>query len=35
MCYVSDVKDLRIEELPKENKPSQPLVPNNLAILGG
>ena len=30
----SDVKDLRIEEPPKENKPPQPPVPNDPAILG-
>ncbi len=31
----SDVKDLRIEEPPKENKPPQPpQVPNDPAILG-
>lgn len=31
----SDVKDLRIEEAPKENKPpSPPQVPNDPAILG-
>lgn len=30
----SDVKDLRIEETPKENKPPQPQVPDDPAILG-
>jgi len=30
----SDVKDLRIEEAPKENKPPPPQVPNDPAILG-
>jgi len=30
----SDVKDLRIEEPPKENKPPPPQVPNDPAILG-
>ncbi|KAL9050495.1 MAG: hypothetical protein Q9162_006602 [Coniocarpon cinnabarinum] len=31
----SDVKDLRIEEGPKENKPPQPPTPNDPAILSG
>ena len=30
----SDVKDLRIEEGPKENNPPQPPVPDDPAILG-
>ena len=30
----SDVKDLRIEEAPKETKPAPPPVPNDPAILG-
>ena len=30
----SDVKDLRIEETPKENKPPPPKVPDDPAILG-
>lgn len=30
----SDVKDLRIEEAPKETKPPPPQVPNDPAILG-
>ena len=30
----SDVKDLRIEETPKENKPPKPQVPDDPAILG-
>jgi hypothetical protein len=30
----SDVKDLRIEEAPKENKPPPPQIPNDPAILG-
>ena len=30
----SDVKDLRIEEAPKEAKPAPPPVPNDPAILG-
>lgn len=30
----SDVKDLRIEDTPKENKPPQPQVPDDPAILG-
>lgn len=30
----SDVKDLRIEDTPKENKPLQPPVPDDPAILG-
>lgn len=30
----SDVKDLRIEETPKENKPLKPQVPDDPAILG-
>lgn len=30
----SDVKDLRIEEAPKENKPPPPQMPNDPAILG-
>lgn len=30
----SDVKDLRIEEAPKENKSSKPQMPDDPAILG-
>ena len=30
----SDVKDLRIEETPKDTKPAPPPVPNDPAILG-
>lgn len=30
----SDVKDLRIEETPKENQPPKPKVPDDPAILG-